>query len=813
MQGALKAAPHPPGVPSPRSHGEKRKAVRRWLRLLLAAGAVALAMIAIDRWPHPPLSAHVPTSSAVFDARGTLLRLTLADDDKYRLWIPLDQQPQALIDAVKLQEDQWFDWHPGFNPVSLARGAWTSYVARDGRQGGSTLTMQLARLVTRSDTRTVAGKVRQVVQAAWLELRYSKREILEAYLNLAPYGGNIEGVGAASLIYFDKSPAALALPGILTLAVIPQDPGHRARCTRAAPICAGAATDELHAARSRLFERWRQLHKVDPETSALMQLPFGLRPSHRLPFAAPHFVERVLRDVEGREPFARIETTLDLRLQRVLERQVAQHIARQRTRGIRNAAALLVDTRDLSVKSLVGSADYFDAAISGQVNASRAKRSPGSTLKPFIYALALDQGVLHPRTVLRDVPTAFGVFTPENFDGQFLGPVTATDALVRSRNIPAVGIAARLSNPDFHGFLKSAGISRMASASHYGLALVLGGGEVTMEESATLYAMLANGGVQRPLRWRAADPPAAGTRMLSAEASFVTLEMLRENERPDGAFAARASRLPVYWKTGTSWGFRDAWTAGIVGPYVLVVWVGNFDGAGNPALIGVEAAAPLFFRMVDALAAHDARMVEPLRLPPPGVRKVEVCTGSGDLPNAWCPERARAQTWFIPGKSPIRVSQLHRQVTVDTRTGRIACPPYDPAFTTTEVHEYWPSDLARVFRQAGMQRRPPPAAAHCGDAGFTAARDDEAVRITSPRRGASYALRMHGGHSAPVVLNATVDANVTGVFWFVDDAYVGKSTPASSLTWPARAPGAYLVRAVDDRGRSDTRELRVIAER
>ncbi len=769
-----------------------------------------MALVVIDRWPHAPLSAHMPTSTAVFDARGTLLRLTLAKDDKFRLWLPLSAYPQTLVDAVKLQEDQWFDWHPGVNPVSLVRGAWVSYVVKQGRQGGSTLSMQLARLLHRSDTRSVTGKIRQISQALWLELRYSKDEILEAYLNLAPYGGNIEGVAAASLIYFEKSPQALALQEILTLAVIPQDPNARAGCGRTALVCLGTRSDELHQARMQLFGRWQHGRSVDAVTGALIDFPVQMRPAPRLPFEAPHFVERVLRGNDAHNSGSLIQTTLDLKVQRVLERQVSQHIARSKGRGIHNAAAMLVDTRDMAVKALVGSADYFDASIAGQVNASRAKRSPGSTLKPFIYALGLDQGVLHPRTVLRDVPTAFGVFAPENFDGQFLGPVNATEALVRSRNIPAVTVASKLANPGFYDFLRIAGISRMASESHYGLALVLGGGEVSMEESAGLYAMLANGGMLKPLRMRASDPVLPGTRLLSAEASFVTLEMLRENQRPDDAFAARASRLPIYWKTGTSWGFRDAWTGGVFGPYVLIVWVGNFDGSSNPALIGIETAAPLFFRIADALRSHDRHLSEPLRLPPPGVRKVDVCLASGDLPNAWCPQSAA--TWFIPGKSPIRVSQLHRLVMLDTRTGRTACPPYDPAFVRPQVFEYWPSDLAKVFRQAGLPRRAPPAPGLCGSSSeYAAAHDDEAVRITSPKRGASYALRVHK-KSEPILFNATVDANVEGVFWFVDNAYVGRSTGVG-LPWSARQPGAYTVRAVDDRGRSDTRELRVVAER
>jgi penicillin-binding protein 1C len=754
----------------------------------------------------------------------------LSSDEKYRQWIALDAMPRSLVEGVQLHEDRWFRWHPGFNPVSLVRGAFVTYARGGARQCGSTLTMQLARLMYRLNTRTPSGKAQQVMRAVWLELRYSKHDILEAYLNYAPYGRNIEGVGAASLIYFGKPASALSLPEALTLAVIPQDPSRRSRravnnVSRAAMGAGGSArndpapaSDVLLDARNRLYARWRRSHPSDALEDALFKLPLTMRQPQQLPFAAPHLVEQVLNEaqINGPDP-PRLDTTLDLPLQRAIERQLQDYIARTQEHGVRNAAALLVDTRDMSVKALVGSADYFDPAIAGQVNGTAAKRSPGSTLKPFIYALGMDQGVLHPRTVLRDVPTSFGPFTPENFDGRFLGPVSATDALIRSRNIPAVWVASQLSAPSFYDFLKSAGISRIASEKHYGLALVLGGGEVTMQELAALYAMLANRGTLRPLRFTTDASQAQGVRLLSDEASFMTLDMLRQNPRPDDTVSGQPMRMPVYWKTGTSWGFRDAWTAGIFGPYVLVVWVGNFDGQGNPALIGIEAAAPLFFRIVDALQARDPNMREPAWTLPAHIKRVEVCLASGDLPNAWCPQRG--DTWFIPGKSPIRVSTVHRRVMIDTRTGEAACPPYDPRTTRAEIYEYWPSDLAKVFAQAGMPRRAPPATPICsgGSAVANAVIDGGSIegeppRITSPLRGAAYTVRRGSATSERIAFAATLDAAVRHVFWFVDDTYVGESAPGETMFWPAGSPGRHRVRVVDDQGRSDIRELRIVAE-
>jgi len=825
--------------------------IQRWQNWLMAALLIALALIGIRLWPHPPLSQLAPSSTAVYDDHGRLLRLTLASDERYRQWVPLAQMPRALVQGVMLHEDAWFRWHPGFNPLSLARGAWVTYVRGGNRQGGSTLTMQLARLVYRLNTRTPGGKLRQVLRAVELELCYSKDAILEAYLNYAPYGRNIEGAGAASLIYFDKPVAELTLPEALTLAVIPQEPNrrgsgggrhdnspsppsgsvlggegagegaesqpadapHEGREAPPHPTLSpngeavggeGFANQRLFAARARLFKRWLAKHPEDNSAASLMQLPLRLRSPSNLPFAAPHFVEETLAEARLTGTSAPVlNTTLDLDLQRVLERQVKNHVEHNADRGVRNAVALLVDTRDLGIKALVGSADYFDGAISGQVDGALAKRSPGSALKPFIYALGFDQGVLHPQTVLRDVPTAFGPFAPENFDGRFLGPVTATEALVRSRNIPAVYVASKLKSPDFYQFLKDAGISRMANADFYGLALVLGGGEVTMEELAKLYAMLANRGSLQPLRRRADEPRTQGARMLSEEASFMVLDMLRQNPRPDDTLISQPGGLPVYWKTGTSWGFRDAWTAGIVGPYVLVVWVGNFDGSGNPAFVGVETAAPLFFHIVDALRARDAQMREPAHAMPKNLKRVEICLASGDLPNAWCPQRG--MTWFIPGRSPIRVSTVHRPVVIDTATGQAACPPYDPARTRTEVFEFWPTDLAKVFRQAGVPRRAPPAIPDC-----TAAADDgQAPQITSPVRGATYTRRTSRDGEERIAFNATADASARELYWFVDEDFVGAVKPGEPLLWQPAAAGEYTLRAVDDRGRADSRRLRI----
>jgi len=767
---------------------------------LVVAGGMAAFWVLPRLIPHRPLARRVATSTAVYDRDGALLRLTLAADDKYRVWVPLERMSPLLVEATLLQEDRHFRRHPGVNPVALLRGGWRTYVGGGRRQGGSTITMQLARLLYGIRSSTPGGKLVQIARALQLELSYTKSEILEAYLNLVPYGGNVEGAAAASLIYFGKDPSRLTLAEALTLAVLPQNP------TRRAPT--GGGQDALRQARDLLYARWQGTHPAVEDEAEMMKLAVRMGSPADLPFRAPHLVDALLAG-SGTRGAPEVHAFLDRGLQALLERQISSYVAVQARVGVHNAAAMLVDSRTMEVKALVGSADFFNANIAGQVNGTAAKRSPGSTLKPFIYALAIDQGVLHPRTVLKDAPSAFGAYTPENFDGHFVGPVTAQDALIRSRNVPAVYVASQLSQPDLYAFLEMAGVSGLRSREYYGLALVLGGGDVTMEELVSLYGALTNEGVVRPVRYRADQPLAAGVSVLSPEASYVTLDMLRHNPRPGTVAAATPSRLPVYWKTGTSFGFRDAWTIGIFGPYILAVWVGNFDGEGNPAFVGVQVAAPLFFRMVDAIEAQQPSLGEPVRTFPMNLATVDVCAASGDLPNADCPRTA--PTWFIPGRSPIRVSTLHQALAIDDRTGFRTCPPYTAGHTHRVVYEMWGSDMLRLFEQAGLPRRaPPPFDPRCEDEGAVSTAPPP--QITSPLRGVVYSLRAKRLGEETITLRATSAAGVREVYWFVGRSFLGKAPPGGTLAWKPDGPGSFVVRAVDDQGHSDSRlvELAVV---
>ncbi len=763
-------------------------------------GAIIVATALVVCWTvlKPPLTGNRPFGRAIYDRNGQLLRLILAEDDRYRLRVPLSKISPKLIEATMLYEDRWFYRHPGFNPVALVKAALQTYVHKGQRRGGSTITMQLARLVHDMDSTTPWGKIKQVCAAVLFELHYSKDEILEAYLNIAPYGGNIEGAYAASLIYFGKEPSELSLAEASALAVMPQNPARRE------PGARGVEPPGMLTARRRLARQWLDEHPGADEKELSITGPLAMRSRADLPFEAPHLVT----DVERADyTSSAVTTTLDLPVQKSMERIIASYVERRRNIGVKNAAAMLVDHRSMEVLGLVGSADFFDPEIQGQVNGAKAPRSPGSALKPFIYALAMEQGVIHPRSILKDAPMRFGAYNPENFDNEFRGPQSATVALINSRNVPAVDLTTQLRGSGFYGFLSDVGIGGLKHEGFYGLAVVLGGVEVTMEELVGLYAMLANDGRLKPLRYATDDPAGGGREVLKPEAAFLTLDMLAANTRPGQRFESQWVHDPVVvsWKTGTSYAFRDAWAVGVVGPYVLAVWLGNFDGTGNPVFVGREAAGPLFFEIIDALRAirpFDARRPEPSKKL--NLARVNVCPVSGKLPGPHCTHTAA--TWFIPGTSPIKKCDIHRPVYVDNVTGLRACDA-NAATTRTEVYEFWSSDLDKLFARAGMPRKkPPPYLPACR-------LDDRAARgiaphITSPQSGVVYSVRAHETDKQTIPLAATADADVKWVHWFINEEYVGKAARDESLFWKAR-PGTFSVRAVDDSGRAGSRVIQV----
>ena len=355
--------------------------------------------------------------------------------------------------------------------------------------------------------------------------------------------------------------------------------------------------------------------------------------------------------------------------------------------------------------------------------------------------------------------------------------------------------------------MKSANVDLPQSREHYGLSLVLGGAEVSMDELVGLYAILANKGKVKSLRWLESQKEEEGESVLSESASFMMLEMLKDNPPPSQGFKQEWLRypIPVYWKTGTSYSYRDAWSVGIFGPYVLAVWVGNFDGHGNPAFVGRHAAAPLFFRIINAIRAEQQDFIVPKNIPSLSVQPVEVCAISGQQLTEYC--QHTKTSWFIPGVSPIKKCQIHRPVYIENKTGLRACNK-GTSDVTEKVYEFWSSDLLNIFKQAGIPRRvPPPYHPDCNIDQL--AQDGKAPNITSPRTQLSYQYRPDKIEKVPFM--AVTDSDVQKLYWFVDETFIGTSKQGETLFWRLK-PGRYTVRVIDDQGRGDARKLIVKSE-
>ncbi len=774
--------------------------MKKLLCLLFSAAILAaLGAGALVGWAHwkekPPLLENVPWSTAVYDRDGTLLHLTLSEDEAYRLPVGFaDISPEAVSAALRY-EDRFFYEHPGVNPFSLVRAAFATWTGPRSI-GASTITMQVARRLQGLETRTIRGKIEQILWALRYDAHYSKEEILAAYFSLAPYGGNVEGIEAASLRYFGKRARQLGTAESIALSVVPQNPVKRLP----------GSGEAFEKARQRAGEAALAGGFVSERLAPAVRGPLQIRPLSALPFEAPHFT----RLVEKNAAVPRLYTTLSLPLQHALEGLLRDTAARLSDYGITNGALTVVDTRTMDVLAHVGSADFFSDAIEGEVDGVTALRSPGSTLKPFIYGMALDQGLIHSRSILIDSPKNFRGYAPDNSDGRFRGPLDATEALVTSRNVPAVTLAQQL-RPDLHDFLKAAGLPLAHPREHYGLSIVLGGAEVSMTSLAEMYAMLASGGILRPVK-RLADekPDRPSQALLSPEAAWIVREMLLAGGE---TVTVAGTKIPLIWKTGTSNGYRDAWTAGLAGHYAVVVWLGNFSGRPGAYLQGAAVALPLFRSaamrvLTDPLLKMTEADRAALVARPEKVIDETVCRNTGDLATdtagrVRCTDTVPAL--FIPGKSPIRDTGVLREILIDKATGLRACED-NPDTVERRFWEFWPTQYQETFLAAGIVKRPPPA--WMPGCKAPAVPEGRAPSIVSPRSGATYFTGTAGRTRANVILRAGTDPDAKLVYWFADSEFLGAVKTGAPFVWKA-APGRYRIEAVDDRGRSAARTLRV----
>jgi penicillin-binding protein 1C len=577
------------------------------------AGGLWLAAFAsdgFDRWIDatilPPLAPE--TSQEVLDRNGTLLRAYTVEEGRWRLGVEKDQVDPFFVTLLLDYEDKRFYQHGGVDPQALLRAlvqaVWNGHVV----SGGSTLTMQVARLLEGSGTGQVAGKVRQIRLALALERRLTKDQILQIYLLLAPYGGNVEGIRAASLAYFGKEPRRLTPAEAALLVAIPQSPETR-RPDR---------SDLAKAARDRVLNRARSDGLIDADQAQAAASEAVTTRRAAFPALAPHLSDRVVAE----EPQAsRHVTTLDKGLQTALEKLAA--LAVQGMGARMQVAIVVADHGSGEVLASVGSAGYAGGERLGFVDMTTALRSPGSTLKPLIYGLAFDEGLAHPETLIDDRPTDFNGYRPQNFDRQFRGTLRMRDALQLSLNIPVVALTDALGPAKLLQSLDRAQMKTALPVGQPGLAVALGGIGVTLEDMVQLYAAIARGGVVRPLTHRLGMDAADGQRVLTWVAAWQVGDILAGLAPPPGAPSNRLA-----YKTGTSYGHRDAWAIGFDGKHVIGVWMGRADGTPVPGAFGADLAAPVLFEAFarlkpaldpqpapppDALMLANAQLPQPLR--------------------------------------------------------------------------------------------------------------------------------------------------------------------------------------------------------
>jgi penicillin-binding protein 1C len=614
----------------------------RWPALVaVACLAVAFARDRFDLWVQstdlPPLA--IETSVEVVDRDGDLLRAFTVADGRWRL----EQGPvdPGFVSLLIAYEDKRFLTHGGVDPLALLRAGLQAATSGRVVSGGSTLTMQVARLLEDSGTGRWTGKVRQIRLALALERRLTKDQILDLYLRIAPYGGNLEGVRAASIAYFGKEPRRLTQAEAALLVAIPQSP--EARRPDRFPAAAAEA-------RSQVLDRMEKAGLLDPEKAAVARaepVPGQRRP---FPERAALLAERLRRD----NPLTTVHrTTLDGGLQAALEVLAADAARRA---GERLSAAILVaDHRTGEILASVGTADWGDDRRQGFIDMTLALRSPGSTLKPFVYAMAFDQGLAHPETLIEDRPVAFGTYAPQNFDRTFRGTLPVREALIQSLNIPVIGLTDRLGPANLLAALRRAGARTEVPGGQPGLAVALGGLGISLRDLVQAYAALARLG--SPIRL-SEIPGGAGAlpqRLFAPEAAWLTADILARLPPPPGAAPGRLA-----YKTGTSYGHRDALAVGFDGRHVVGVWLGRADGTPVPGAFGGDLAAPILFEVFGRL-----KPVFDLLPPPPPTTLM--------LPNERLPQPLRA---FRPGGETLTAGASGRP--------KVAFPPEGAALETLD---------------------------------------------------------------------------------------------------------------------------------
>ncbi|WP_337090586.1 peptidoglycan glycosyltransferase PbpC [Proteus terrae] len=745
-----------------------------------------LVWIADKIWPLPDPEPQIATIVTAQD--GTPLWRFADKEGVWRYHVKLTDVSPEYLEALITYEDRWFYQHPGVNPMSILRAAWQDLSSGRIVSGGSTLSMQVARLID-PHSRTLGGKIKQLWRTLQLEWYYSKDEILEIYLNRAPFGGTLEGIGAASWAYLGKSPADLSAGEATLMAVLPQAPS-RLRPDRY-PERAQAARDKV-LDRLAEYQIWPQ-EKVDEIKEEQVLLA-----PRQTPQLAPLLARRMYN--EKREPV--ITTTIDINIQRQLEDIANQW--KYQLADKTSLAILVVDHTDMSVKGYVGSADFNDNSRFGHVDMISAWRSPGSTLKPFIYALALDEGLIHAESLLQDVPRRFDNYRPGNFDSDFNGAVSASEALSRSLNLPAVQLIEVYGAKKFAAKLRHNHLEmRFPYGSEPNLALILGGTATRMDELVSAFSALARQGKTAPLRFK--PEQIIEDRVLMSPGSAWIIRRILAGEarpRPDSAISPV---VPLAWKTGTSYGYRDAWSIGVNARYTIGVWVGRPDGTPVAGQFGFATAVPIMNQVNNLLTGYfyQNKQRPPTDLRPNSVTAATICWPTGKaLPKEDSNCRVSRRSWILDNTIPptlLNESQegilgINEKIWLDNEGKRTG-----PNCLNAELKDIalWPIALeAWLPEKERRAKRLPPISETCPPI-----KEDIIPLFISGIRAGDLLRPLPGETNLEITVSTQGGSGMQ--WWFLNGEQIGKTGNGETFSYLLEKRGKYQLSVLDLSGQTD----------
>lgn len=728
-----------------------------------------------------PLEITTNYSTQILSSDGTVLHSFLSKDQKWRLQTSLPEINDNLRKAFIFKEDKYFYCHPGVNPLAIARALVNNILYKKKTSGASTITMQVVRLLYPAK-RTYLNKIVESFRALQMEWNFSKEEILQLYMNLVPYGGNIEGVKSASLFYFGTVPQKLSLAQITTLIVIPNQPSS---------LRIGRNNKNIVEARNKWLRKMlaSNLFNTSEINDALNEPLNAARTSPS--FNTPHLAYRLKKLFPDS---AIIQTTIDTRIQTKAENITSNFMARLYHKNIFNAAVLIVDNKTRNVLSYVGSNDFTDAMHAGQVDGVLAVRSPGSTLKPLVYALAFDMGYITPKSVIADVPVNYFGYSPENFNATFNGNITTEKALATSLNIPAVKALNQISLPYFLEKLSTAGFEQIKKDKNkLGLSTALGGCGVKLEELVNLYSTFASNGKYRKLNYYFNQNDTNKVEIISEPSAFMVTEILNQLVRPDLPNGYQNNyRIPkVAWKTGTSYGRRDAWSIGYNKKYTVGVWVGNFSGNGVPELTGADMATPLLFDLFNSI---DYNSDGNWFLKPEDISFRLVCSESGKIPADFC--KHVTSDYFIPGVSSVARCNHFIEILISADGKTSYCKSCMPSgnFAKKFFQNLDPDLRSWYEAQKIVYDKIPPHNPMC-----TRIASGMAPRISSPVNKKEYLLEKNS--DAKLMLSCATAPDVNNVYWYLDDVFYASAKAEDQLFFTPHV-GTTKISCADDKGRN-----------